>query len=214
MPTRFILGVECDGVAYHSSRTARDRDRLRQEILESLGWKIHRIWSTDWVQHPAATLDRLIDRVNELVSVSEIGVLAAPLDPGASEAIEAPPAVEGVGDAEEAPASIGIEVLPSTDFIEEQRASMVVEIARLDAQLKELRAQHAVLAQQPDRGFTTQQVERSLLQQKSSNEEALRRIDAGRYGICTNCRKAVELDRLEARPSAELCRACSQGLKR
>jgi RNA polymerase-binding transcription factor DksA/very-short-patch-repair endonuclease len=214
IPTRFILGVECDGVAYHSSRTARDRDRLRQEILESLGWKIHRIWSTDWVQHPDTALDRLIDRINELVSASEIGVLAAPLEPGVSDALEAPTPVEDAREVAEAPASMGIQVLPATDFIEEQRASMVVEVARLNTQLSELRAQHGVLAQQPDRGFTLQQVERSLLQQKGSNQEALKRIEAGRYGICLNCRTAIELDRLEARPSAELCRVCSQGAKR
>ncbi len=45
---KYLLGVECDGAAYHSSRYARDRDRLRQSILESRGWKIHRVWSTDW----------------------------------------------------------------------------------------------------------------------------------------------------------------------
>ncbi len=210
IPTRFILGVECDGVAYHSSRTARDRDRLRQEILESLGWKIHRIWSTDWVQHPETALERLIDRINELVSASKIGVLTAPLEPGAIDAIEVPTPHEDAAEVAEAPASMGIQVLPQTDFIEEQRASMVVEVARLSAQLDELRAQHALLAQQPDRGFTLQQVERSLLQQKVSNEEALKRIETGRYGICLNCRNAIELDRLEARPSAELCRVCSQ----
>lgn len=44
----FLLGVECEGASYHSGRSARDRDRLRQEILVNLGWKIHRIWSTDW----------------------------------------------------------------------------------------------------------------------------------------------------------------------
>jgi very-short-patch-repair endonuclease len=47
-PGRYLLGVECDGAAYHSSATARDRDRLRQEVLEGLGWRICRIWSTDW----------------------------------------------------------------------------------------------------------------------------------------------------------------------
>ena len=46
-PGRYLLGVECDGATYHSARSARDRDRLRQEVLESLGWRIHRIWSTD-----------------------------------------------------------------------------------------------------------------------------------------------------------------------
>jgi very-short-patch-repair endonuclease len=47
---RYLLGVECDGATYHSSATARDRDRLRQEVLEGLGWRICRIWSTDWVR--------------------------------------------------------------------------------------------------------------------------------------------------------------------
>ncbi len=47
-PGRYLLGIECDGAAYHSSRSARDRDRLRQQVLEDRGWIIHRIWSTDW----------------------------------------------------------------------------------------------------------------------------------------------------------------------
>ena len=47
-PGKYILAVECDGASYHSSASARDRDRLRQNILESMGWKFHRIWSTDW----------------------------------------------------------------------------------------------------------------------------------------------------------------------
>jgi very-short-patch-repair endonuclease len=49
-PGRYLLGVECDGRTYHSSATARDRDRLRQEVLEGLGWRICRIWSTDWLR--------------------------------------------------------------------------------------------------------------------------------------------------------------------
>ena len=47
-PGSYLLGVECDGASYHSSKVARDRDRLRQEILEGLGWTIHRVWSTAW----------------------------------------------------------------------------------------------------------------------------------------------------------------------
>ena len=214
IPTRFILGVECDGVAYHSSRTARDRDRLRQEILESLGWKIYRIWSTDWLQHPAKTLDSLIERINELVSSSEVGVLAIQQRAAATDAHAARTEDDGASQVAETPAAAGIQVLPSTEFIEDQRASMVIEIARLTAQLDELRTQHGVFAQQSDRGFALQQVERSLLQQKRSNEEAIKRIKAGSYGICLNCRRAIELDRLEARPSAEKCRICSQSVKR
>lgn len=56
---RFILGVECDGASYHSSATARDRDRIRQQILERMGWKIHRIWSPDWVTRRDTELSRL-----------------------------------------------------------------------------------------------------------------------------------------------------------
>jgi len=47
-PGRFLLGIECDGAKYHSARVARERDRLRQEMLEKLGWTIHRVWSVDW----------------------------------------------------------------------------------------------------------------------------------------------------------------------
>ncbi len=55
-PGRYLLGIECDGATYHSSRSARDRDRLRQQVLEGLGWRIHRIWSTDWFRHPLREL--------------------------------------------------------------------------------------------------------------------------------------------------------------
>ena len=58
-PGRFALGVECDGASYHSSATARDRDRIRQQILEKLGWKIHRIWSPDWVTRNETEVNRL-----------------------------------------------------------------------------------------------------------------------------------------------------------
>ncbi|MEO6045147.1 MAG: hypothetical protein ABIQ47_14680 [Tepidiformaceae bacterium] len=54
--TRFDVGVECDGATYHSSPAARDRDWLRQSVLEDLGWVIHRVWSTSWLQNPAAEL--------------------------------------------------------------------------------------------------------------------------------------------------------------
>ncbi|MFA5350203.1 MAG: DUF3320 domain-containing protein [Candidatus Omnitrophota bacterium] len=47
-PGCFILGIECDGATYHSAYTARERDRIRQAVLENLGWRIHRVWSTDW----------------------------------------------------------------------------------------------------------------------------------------------------------------------
>ena len=59
-PGEFCLGIECDGATYHSSHTARDRDRIRQAVLEGLGWQIVRIWSTDWVRSPSRQLERIL----------------------------------------------------------------------------------------------------------------------------------------------------------
>jgi very-short-patch-repair endonuclease len=58
-PGRYLLGIECDGAAYHASRSARDRDRLRQQVLEDRGWVIHRIWSTDWFHRPEEQLRKV-----------------------------------------------------------------------------------------------------------------------------------------------------------
>ncbi|WP_421368628.1 DUF3320 domain-containing protein [Agrobacterium tumefaciens] len=65
VPGRYLLGIECDGAAYHDSRSARDRDRLRQAVLEDHGWTIHRIWSADWFQRPKAELERLVEAIEK-----------------------------------------------------------------------------------------------------------------------------------------------------
>lgn len=59
-PGRYLIGIECDGATYHRAATARDRDKLRQLILEGLGWKLHRIWSTDWWYDSNKEMARLI----------------------------------------------------------------------------------------------------------------------------------------------------------
>ena len=64
---RFVLGVECDGATYHSSRTARERDRLRQAVLESMGWTFYRIWSTDWIKDPVSEGNKLLKAVKQAV---------------------------------------------------------------------------------------------------------------------------------------------------
>ena len=64
-PGRFLCGIECDGVAYHSSETARDRDRLRQQVLEARGWTIHRVWSTDWFKDRQGQIHRLLSLIEE-----------------------------------------------------------------------------------------------------------------------------------------------------
>lgn len=66
-PGRYLLGVECDGASYHSGATARDRDRLRQHILEQLGWRLHRIWSTDWWFDATRELEKLHARLEALL---------------------------------------------------------------------------------------------------------------------------------------------------
>ena len=69
---RYLLGVECDGAQYHSSPTARDRDRLRQHRLEDLGWKIHRIWSTGWFRNRKDAQQRLITAVESAQKKDEV----------------------------------------------------------------------------------------------------------------------------------------------
>ena len=66
--SRYILAVECDGKAYHSSYSARANDRLRQEVLEGKGWNFFRIWSADWNRDPIAELDQLDELVKKLSS--------------------------------------------------------------------------------------------------------------------------------------------------
>jgi very-short-patch-repair endonuclease len=68
MPGRYVCGIECDGVAYHASETARDRDRLRQQVLEARGWQIHRVWSTDWFKDREGQIERLM----KLIEASRI----------------------------------------------------------------------------------------------------------------------------------------------
>lgn len=73
-PGRFLLGVECDGASYHSGATARDRDRLRQEVLEKLGWRIYRVWSPDWIMRRDTEVRRLreaIERARTALPIPE-----------------------------------------------------------------------------------------------------------------------------------------------
>ena len=73
-PESYLLGVECDGAAYASGATARDRDRLRQQVLEGLGWRLHRVWSSDWWFDRARETERLAQAI--------AGLLREPGPPG------------------------------------------------------------------------------------------------------------------------------------
>jgi very-short-patch-repair endonuclease len=70
-PGRFVLAIECDGATYHSSYTARDRDRLRQQQLQNLGWTFHRIWSTDWFMRKHDEVERAVLAFNRAVAASD-----------------------------------------------------------------------------------------------------------------------------------------------
>lgn len=61
----YLAGLECDGATYHGSATARDRDKVRQAVLENLGWTIFRIWSADWFRNPAAVVNRIDTALTE-----------------------------------------------------------------------------------------------------------------------------------------------------
>ena len=67
-PGSYLAAIECDGASYHSALSVRDRDRIRQEILESLGWRgrIWRIWSTDWFRTPRQETEKLISFLEDL----------------------------------------------------------------------------------------------------------------------------------------------------
>ena len=64
----YVLGIECDGAAYHSAKTARERDRLRQDVLENMGWKIYRIWSTDWIKDPITEGKKLVEAIENAIA--------------------------------------------------------------------------------------------------------------------------------------------------
>ena len=64
-PHGFLAGLECDGATYHAAKSVRDRDRLREAVLRDLGWKIYRIWSTDWFDNPDREMQRLLRYLDE-----------------------------------------------------------------------------------------------------------------------------------------------------
>ena len=68
----YLAGIECDGARYHSSATARDRDKVRQAVLEGLGWTILRVWSTDWFRNPLIVAERLHVKLEQLLEEDRV----------------------------------------------------------------------------------------------------------------------------------------------
>ncbi len=98
-PMRFLMGVECDGATYHSSKVARDRDRLRQEVLEQQGWRIHRIWSTEWFNNRDGEVARLARTIDEAIAANRVPTSGdAPIEdvPSSVAQIQAPPSAKRI----------------------------------------------------------------------------------------------------------------------
>jgi very-short-patch-repair endonuclease len=67
-PYGYLAGIECDGATYHSSKSARERDVIRQQVLEGLGWRIYRIWSTDWFYNSTREFEKLKTYIEKLLN--------------------------------------------------------------------------------------------------------------------------------------------------
>jgi len=83
-PSRYVLGIECDGAMYHSGKVARDRDRLREAVLQNLGWRLHRIWGTAWYRDREKAEKQLREAINDAIN-------AAPPRRASSELAVTPP---------------------------------------------------------------------------------------------------------------------------
>jgi len=123
-PGRYLLGIECDGATYHSSRSARDRDRLRQQVLEGLGWRMHRIWSTDWFRDRQKALQKLVAAIKQ--------AQLAPADVAAGNGHQNEAVQDGIASTEQgngtemAPASgVPVDRLVEATALTEENPSMV-----------------------------------------------------------------------------------------
>ncbi|MCQ4080742.1 DUF3320 domain-containing protein [Streptomyces sp. RB6PN25] len=133
-PGSYAIGIECDGAMYHSSKVARDRDRLREEILRGLGWKLHRIWGTDWYRNRK-------DAERQLREAVETACAADPYAEVAQVRLDEPPLQRG----NEVPS---VEIVPVT---EADRSGWSAPYHALDsAQLRKLREVFSEALGRPD----------------------------------------------------------------
>jgi len=64
---QYILAIESDGASYQKAISVRDRDRLRASVLHGLGWRQHRVWSTDWYRNSQSEIDRIKDVIEKAI---------------------------------------------------------------------------------------------------------------------------------------------------
>jgi very-short-patch-repair endonuclease len=118
-PGRYLLGIECDGATYHSSRWARDRDRLREQVLCDRGWRIHRIWSTDWFHRRDEQLRKTLEAID---AAKRQTVVAEPVPATAAPTIDRDDAVPNTISGEN-----GVEPYREADF-EVPRTAPLVDV--------------------------------------------------------------------------------------
>lgn len=109
-PGRYLAGVECDGATYHSSATARDRDRLREHVLTDLGWRIRRVWSTEWWMDAEGALAKLDQRLRE--DLEQDRTRAAEAAQAGASTTPANPEPDNPEPADETPSVVPVEELP------------------------------------------------------------------------------------------------------
>jgi very-short-patch-repair endonuclease len=135
-PGLFLAGVECDGATYHGSPSARDRDRTRQAILENLGWRLVRLWSTDYFRDPEAAIEQIHDRLNEILVEDRARAAEQPAEEPESEIIvdlDSPVVETALEDGFEQPDFPSVEdgaQFPASTYYEENHKSQLVELAK------------------------------------------------------------------------------------
>lgn len=166
LPGTYLAGIECDGAAFHSSKSARDRDRLRESVLRGLGWDLLRVWSTDWFQSPDLQTTRLVNALEALrsrprtafASYKVMGATTA--RPGnhdlANEEPEGSPAEPPKAQADDDHADLGIVVDEARDtddpprpLTREQTQNLLERLRdRIDAEISDPEPQSSILRPQ------------------------------------------------------------------
>jgi very-short-patch-repair endonuclease len=151
-PSVYLAGIECDGAAFHSAKSARDRDRLRETVLQGLGWNILRVWSTDWFSNPEGQTAKLVD---DLFRLAEKPIVADQLwvPHGAARADEAvadlqepvePAAPGGDVDADAPGAGAGEHDVRPTSTLVQEAPPPAQKVARAPGRMSEIEVANAL----------------------------------------------------------------------
>jgi len=136
-PGLYLAGIECDGATYHDSPTARDRDRTRQAILEKLGWRLIRLWSTDYFRDPESAIQGIHDKLTEILATDR--GLAAEGSPEEVEIetlvdLDSPISKSTIGEDQnnqDDESEIGVGALfPANIYFEERHKAKLIEMAK------------------------------------------------------------------------------------